>query len=211
MLDGMHSQFRDCFWGILQAKDFIIIVFTMIFYMERYELIQCNKTSEFVESDRPLIQTPFSSPYITTKYSVKTFNISTNSKIANEIPIECPICHEEFKIIVKPGRIKTKEEAEKELRKVKSNGWIMIVCGIILIPGSIIYIIPIIFPLFTLFSFVLPVIGLGLISLGYENAKQDITDVNFENDMITIVGKDNNNNHLFYNGMRGSIYKEYHP
>jgi hypothetical protein len=187
--------------------------------MQRDETFQCNKTREFVKSDRPLITLP--GTYYSNTYSIRTFPFGFDSGVADKLSIECPICHEEFKIIVKPGRMKPKEEAEKEFKKVRSSGWIQIIGGIMLATISMylfimreVYILPSVstgeligFLMFLLIGLIFA--GLFLISLGYEKLKLNIHDLDFECDRANIIG---NNSHAFYRGFGGTTYeRRYHP
>jgi hypothetical protein len=189
--------------------------------MERHEVVQCNKTKEFIESDKPFITLPGN--YYTSTYGIRTFPLAFDSSITDELPIQCPICHEEFKIIVKPGRIKPKEEAEKEFKKVRSYGWIQMVGGIAISIVSIyifimreIYVLPSVasgdivgFLMLMLIGLIF--VGLLLISRGNEQIKKNIHDIDFEYDMVRIVGKDYNNNHSFYRVTGGRDLRGYHP
>lgn len=186
--------------------------------MQRHETFQCNKTQEFVKSDRGLITLPGN--YYTNTYSIKTFPFTFDSSVADKLSIECPICHEEFKIIVKPGRIKPKEEVEKEFKKVRSSAWIEIIGGIMLATISIyifimreVYILIEVIPgdligflMFLLIGLIFA--GLFLISLGYEKMKLNIHDVDFEYDIVRIVG---NTSHAFYLGFTTTYDRRYHP
>jgi hypothetical protein len=209
------------FSGILQSETFETLnkYYGISSLMQRNETFQCDKTQEFVKSDRPLITLPGN--YYTNTYSIRTFQFRFDSGVANELSIECPICHEEFKIIVKPGRIKPKEEAEKEFKKVRSYSWIQLIGGIMLATISIyilimreVYILPLVSPgellgflMFMLIGLIFA--GLFLISLGYEKMKLNIHDVDFEYDIVSIVG---NKSHSFYRGFGGTTYdRRYHP
>ena len=159
--------------------------------------------------------------YYTSTYGIRTFPLAFDSSITDVLPIQCPICHEEFKIIVKPGRIKSKEEAEKEFKKVRSYGWIQIVGGIAISTISIyilimreVYVLPSVasgdllgFLMLILIGLIF--VGLFLMSLGNEQIKKNIHDIDFEYDIVSIVG---NTSHAFYRGFGGTAYdRRYHP